>query len=254
MRVILWGPGQMGIGALRALIQHPGLELAGLVVHSEAKEGRDAGDLCGLPATGIIATRDIDAALALDADAVAYYASGDYRYREAVDDIARCLRAGKNVVTTSIVPFCHPPAAEPDVREMLEQRVPGRRHDAVQQRRRAGLDQRHGAVRVQRDVRAHRQDHDAGDPRLRADRAARHHVRLHGLRASTRLRHAAAGAGAAQQPLVAGRLGPRRRARARSSTGRGHAREVDRARVVRDRVGSTAGGHRRARCGSGWSG
>ena len=120
MRVILWGPGQMGIGALRALIQHPGLELAGLVVHSEAKEGRDAGDLCGLPATGIIATRDIDAALALDADAVAYYASGDYRYREAADDIARCLRAGKNVVTTSIVPFCHPPAAEPDVREMLE--------------------------------------------------------------------------------------------------------------------------------------
>ena len=62
-RVILWGPGQMGIGALRAVIQHPGLELVGLVVHSEAKEGRDAGDLCGLPPTGIIATRDIDAAL-----------------------------------------------------------------------------------------------------------------------------------------------------------------------------------------------
>ena len=103
MRVILWGPGQMGIGALRALIQHPGLELAGLVVHSEAKEGRDAGDLCGLPSTGIIATRDIDAALAVDADVVAYYASGDYRYREAADDIARCLRAGKNVVTTSLV-------------------------------------------------------------------------------------------------------------------------------------------------------
>jgi hypothetical protein len=120
MRVILWGPGQMGIGALRALIQHPGLELAGLVVHSEAKEGRDAGDLCGLPDTGIIATRDFDAALAVEADAVAYYASGDYRYREAADDIARCLRAGKNVVTTSLVPFCHPPAADADLREMLE--------------------------------------------------------------------------------------------------------------------------------------
>ena len=120
MRVILWGPGQMGIGALRALIQHPGLELAGVVVHSESKEGRDAGDLCGLPPTGVIATRDIDAALTLDADAVAYYATGDYRYREAADDIARCLRAGKNVVTTSLVPFCYPPAAEADVREMLE--------------------------------------------------------------------------------------------------------------------------------------
>ena len=50
-KVILWGPGQMGIGALRAVIQHPGLELAGLVVHSEHKDGRDAGDLCGLPPT-----------------------------------------------------------------------------------------------------------------------------------------------------------------------------------------------------------
>jgi 2,4-diaminopentanoate dehydrogenase len=119
-RVILWGPGQMGIGALRAVIQHPGLELAGLVVHSETKDGRDAGDLCGLPPTGIVATRDVDAALAIDADVVAYFATGDYRYREAAADIAQCLRAGKNVVTTSLVPFCYPPAAEPDLLAMLE--------------------------------------------------------------------------------------------------------------------------------------
>jgi hypothetical protein len=119
-RVVLWGPGQIGIGALRATIQHPGLELAGLVVHSEAKEGRDAGDLCGLPPTGVIATRDIDRALATDADVVAYFASSDYRYREAADDIARCLRAGRDVVTTSLVSFCWPPAAEPDLRELLE--------------------------------------------------------------------------------------------------------------------------------------
>ena len=94
----------MGVGARRATIQHPGLELVGLVVHSEGKEGRDAGDLCGLPLTGVIATRDIDRALSIDADVVAYFATGDYRYREAVDD----------VVTTSLVPFCYPPAAEPD--------------------------------------------------------------------------------------------------------------------------------------------
>ncbi|MCF1813631.1 dihydrodipicolinate reductase, partial [Mycobacterium intracellulare subsp. intracellulare] len=53
--MILWGPGQVGIGALRALIAHPGLELAGVVVHAEAKDGKDAGDLCGMPATGVIA-------------------------------------------------------------------------------------------------------------------------------------------------------------------------------------------------------
>lgn len=119
-RVVLWGPGQMGIGALRAVIQHPGLELAGLVVYSEHKEGRDAGILCGLPATGVMGTRDIDAALDIDADVVAYFATGDYRYREAAADIARCLRAGRNVVTTSLVPFCYPPAAEDDIRADLE--------------------------------------------------------------------------------------------------------------------------------------
>ena len=118
-KVILWGPGQVGIGALRAVIQHPGLELVGLVVHSEAKDGRDAGDLCGLSATGILATRDVEAALAIDADVVAYFASGDYRLREAAEDIARCLRAGKNVVTTSLVPLCYPPAADPALVEIV---------------------------------------------------------------------------------------------------------------------------------------
>lgn len=119
-RVILWGPGQVGIGALRALIAHPGLELAGVVVHAEAKDGKDAGDLCGMPATGVIATRDIGAALSVDADVVAYFASGDYRYHDAAVDIARCLRAGKHVVCTSLVPMCYPPAADQETVELLE--------------------------------------------------------------------------------------------------------------------------------------
>ena len=119
-RVILWGPGQIGVGALRAVIQHPALDLVGLIVHSEHKEGRDAGDLCGLPTTGVVATRDVDAALAVDADVVAYFASADYRYDEAAEDLARCLRAGHDVVTTSLVTFCYPPAAEPHLRDMLE--------------------------------------------------------------------------------------------------------------------------------------
>lgn len=119
-RVILWGPGQVGIGALRALITHPGLDLVGLIVHSEAKAGRDAGEICGMPTTGVIATRDIDAALAIDADVVAFFASGDYRYREAAEDVARCLRAGKNVVCTSLVPLCYPPAADRETVELLE--------------------------------------------------------------------------------------------------------------------------------------
>src|SRR5690348_1535094 len=119
-RVILWGPGQVGVGALRALIAHPGLNLVGVVVHAETKDGKDAGELCGMPATGVIATRDIGAALSMDADVVAYFASGDYRYHEAAQDIARCLRAGKNVVCTSLVPMCYPPAADKETVELLE--------------------------------------------------------------------------------------------------------------------------------------
>src|SRR5689334_23876166 len=120
-RVILWGPGQVGVGALRALIAHPGLDLSGVVVHAEAKDGRDAGDLCGMPATGVTATRDVDAALASDADVVAYFASGDYRYREAAEDIAKCLRAGKDVVCTSLVPMCYPPAADKETVDLIRE-------------------------------------------------------------------------------------------------------------------------------------
>jgi 2,4-diaminopentanoate dehydrogenase len=105
---------------LRAVIAHPGLDLVGVVVHSPDKDGRDAGALCGMPDTGVIANRDVDAALSLQADVVAYFASGDYRYREAAEDIARCLRAGKNVVCTSLVPLCYPPAADTETVQLLE--------------------------------------------------------------------------------------------------------------------------------------
>ena len=131
--MILWGPGQVGVGALRALIAHPGLDLAGVVVHAEAKDGKDAGDLCGMPATGVIATRDIEAALSTDADVVAYFASGDYRYREAAEDIARCLRAGSNVVCTSLVPMCYPPAADKETVDLHPGGMRGGWHQLLQQ-------------------------------------------------------------------------------------------------------------------------
>jgi 2,4-diaminopentanoate dehydrogenase len=47
IRVAVWGPGSMGVIALRGVIDHPELKLTDLVVHSDAKAGRDAGELCG---------------------------------------------------------------------------------------------------------------------------------------------------------------------------------------------------------------
>ena len=111
-RVIQWSTGNVGRYALRGIIGHPDLELVGLCVHSAAKDGRDAGELCGLGPVGVTATNDADSLLALDADCVSYTATGDLRPGEAVDDLCRILESGKNVVSSSIVPLVHPPSAD----------------------------------------------------------------------------------------------------------------------------------------------
>ena len=51
-RVIQWTTGNVGRYALRQILDHPELELAGVYVTSAAKAGRDAGELCERPADG----------------------------------------------------------------------------------------------------------------------------------------------------------------------------------------------------------
>ncbi|BCO38232.1 dihydrodipicolinate reductase [Mycobacterium heckeshornense] len=111
-KVGVWGPGSMGLIALRAVIDHPRLELVDLVVHSDAKAGVDAGRLCGIDPVGVVATRDPDPMLAGDADAVVYAAAANLRPLEAVRDMASILRAGKNVVSCSVVPLVFPDAVD----------------------------------------------------------------------------------------------------------------------------------------------
>lgn len=119
-RVIQWSTGNVGNFALRSILGHPELELAGLWVHSEDKVGRDAGELCGLEAVGIAATNDADALLDSDADCVCYTATADRRPFEAVNDIARILASGKNVVSSSVVGLVHPTSLRADITNQLE--------------------------------------------------------------------------------------------------------------------------------------
>jgi hypothetical protein len=119
-RVLQWGTGNVGRYSLRAILNHPELELAGVWVHGEKKEGRDAGELCGIPPVGVVASRDVDALLGQDADCVVYTATADLRLMEAVDDIVRILRAGKNVVSSSLVSLVHPAHLGPAVQDKLE--------------------------------------------------------------------------------------------------------------------------------------
>lgn len=118
-RVIAWSTGHVGLPALRGIIRHPDLELVGLWVHSPDKTGRDAGELAGFDPVGVAATNDIDALLALGADCVCYTATADLRPWEAVDDIARILASGANVVSSSLVQLLHPKTADAAMVERL---------------------------------------------------------------------------------------------------------------------------------------
>jgi hypothetical protein len=90
------------------------LQLSGVITSSPDKEGRDAATFARLDSeTGVLATTDVDAALA-GCDAVAYMSSGDVRPDEAVDEIVRCLRAGKHVVTPSLYSLYDPRSAPPE--------------------------------------------------------------------------------------------------------------------------------------------
>jgi len=106
----------VGVHAVRAIVEHPDLELVGLIVHSENKVGIDAATLCGLEQpTGVLGTRDIEATLTIDADAVCYTAVADRRTPEAVRDLTQCLQAGKNVVSSSVLSLSFPESADPAV-------------------------------------------------------------------------------------------------------------------------------------------
>jgi hypothetical protein len=120
-RVINWGTGNVGLHALRATLRNRELELVGLHAHSESKQGKDAGEIAGLDtATGVLATNDIDALLALKPDVVIYTANGEMRPTEAVHDLQRILQAGINVVGIALIYLIYPPHAEAAMREPLE--------------------------------------------------------------------------------------------------------------------------------------
>jgi 4-hydroxy-tetrahydrodipicolinate reductase len=114
LKVIQWATGNIGTRALRAVIEHPEMELAGLWVSNPAKVGQDAGALCGAPHTGVRATNDAAALEALEADAVLYMRQGT-----DIDELCRLLASGKNVVTTR-GDFHHPASMNPDHRARIE--------------------------------------------------------------------------------------------------------------------------------------
>ncbi|MFC8044697.1 dihydrodipicolinate reductase [Nocardia sp. NPDC057353] len=113
LRVVQWATGTIGGYALRSVHAHPGLELAGVRVHSPAKVGRDAGEIAGTAPIGVAAIGTLDEVLALRPDCVLYMPLAF-----DADEVCALLAAGSNVVTTCGL-FHHPASTEPALRERV---------------------------------------------------------------------------------------------------------------------------------------
>jgi hypothetical protein len=96
IRVVQWTTGNVGKQSVAAIAANPDLELVGCYAWSPDKVGRDVGELCGLDPLGIAPTDDIDALIALRPDCVVYNPMWS-----SVDELARILESGANVVTTA---------------------------------------------------------------------------------------------------------------------------------------------------------
>ena len=113
-RVVEWSTGNVGRHAIAGIDARPDLELVGVWVSSDAKDGKDAGELAGLGRSlGVAATTDADALLALKPDCIVHTAMADHRLPEALADLERFLRAGINVVSSGPVFLQYPEGVVP---------------------------------------------------------------------------------------------------------------------------------------------
>jgi 2,4-diaminopentanoate dehydrogenase len=120
LKVVQWATGPVGRHALAAVVDHPDMEIAGVFVYTADKVGRDAGELCGFATAGVVATKDRDEILALDADCVLYMAQGEANPGAALDDICDLLATGKNVVSTAVTALIYPASMGLGVVDRLE--------------------------------------------------------------------------------------------------------------------------------------
>ncbi len=119
-RIIHWGTGFTGTMVLRELLDHPEFEVAAVLVSDPLKDGKDVGELVGRAPVGLRASTDVERVLAQDADVVAYFGPTAEFAAVNIENMSLALRAGKDVVSTSMTPLVDPPACPPQMVEALE--------------------------------------------------------------------------------------------------------------------------------------
>jgi hypothetical protein len=118
-RVAVWGTGNVGRPAIRAVVSHQQLDLAAVIVSNPDKLGKDAGELAGIPPTGILATDDWQSVIK-DIDCLIYTANADTRGEAAFMELLGVLGAGVNVVSTSFYPLLYPDCGVPEAVDVVQ--------------------------------------------------------------------------------------------------------------------------------------
>jgi hypothetical protein len=108
-RVVQWATGSMGRTALRRVIDHPDLELAGVYVYDPRKVGVDAGEIARRPVTGVRATNASKTSSPRKPDVVLHMSRITLPYQQQNADVAALLAAGIDVISTAGFhhPACH---------------------------------------------------------------------------------------------------------------------------------------------------
>ena len=121
-KVIQWSSGNVGKASIRGICNRSDLELVGLIVSDEKKNGLDAGVISGIDEIGVKASTNIDEVLSIEADCVNYTPLASVRVGDDPDadkkNILSLLKKGFNVVTT--VGFLYPKAFGKDFEREIE--------------------------------------------------------------------------------------------------------------------------------------
>lgn len=95
-RIAQWTAGVVGQAAVRAVLNHPAMELVACYTRPGAKTGKDVGELCGLGAIGLKAVSTIEEILSSQPDLVLYMP-----LVWDVDAMVQLLEAGVNIISTA---------------------------------------------------------------------------------------------------------------------------------------------------------
>jgi hypothetical protein len=95
-KVIQFATGMTGKAAIRAMADHPELELVGCLVFAKDKVGKDAGEIAGIGRIGVTATDNFEDILKIEADAVSF--NGMW---PDLDKVCPLLASGKHVAMSA---------------------------------------------------------------------------------------------------------------------------------------------------------